>query len=298
MDGRPLRVALAQIDPGRDGLAATLPKHLSFVERAINAGASLVVFPELSLTGDDPSPGAPGGSLSADDAALRPFLALSRNIDIVVGLKECDPTTRLCYNTAFYYAHGRLVHRQRKLFLLDYGVWNEGRYLEPGAELDTVVSRSGRLALLICNDLWHPPAPYLAALQGAELLIVPANSARGALADSLDIVATWEQMNRAYAAILGYYLVFVNRAGVMAQLGGAYHYWGGSQIVAPDGRLVVKAPYDDEALVFGELDVAAVAEQRRRAPLVRDSRPGFFAEAFARLAREQTLWVHEQGESV
>jgi predicted amidohydrolase len=298
MDSRPLRVALAQIDPGSAGFAPALTRHLAFVEQAIDAGAGLIVFPELSLTGDDVSPGAPGGSLSAQDPALQPFLSLSRNIDIVVGLKECDPAALLCYNSAFYYSAGRLAHRQRKLFLLDYAVWNEARYLEPGVELGTVASPAGRLALLLCNDLWHPAAPYLAALQGAELLIVPANSARGTLADSLDIAATWEQMNRAYAAMLGFYLVFVNRVGAMARPGGNFRYWGGSEIVAPDGRLVVKAPYDDEALLVGELDVAAVAEQRSRAPLIRDSRPGFFAGEFARLVREQTLLAHEQEESV
>ncbi|MDT8305123.1 MAG: hypothetical protein RRC07_04250, partial [Anaerolineae bacterium] len=74
--------------------------------------------------------------------------------------------------------------------------------------------------------------------------------------------------------------------------------WGGSEIVAPDGQLVAKAPYEDEALLVGEIDLAAVAEQRRRAPLIRDSRPAFLAEVFARLAREQTIIAHKQEESL
>src|SRR5690606_21180091 len=152
-------------------------------------------------------------------------------------------------------------------------------------------------AVLICNDVWHPPAPYLAALDGAEILLVPANSARGALSGNLDITATWEQMNRANAAMLGFYVVFVNRAGLMAGAPGGHRYWGGSEIVGPDGQIVVKAPYDDEALVIGAIDLAVVAKQRRQAPLIRDTRPHFFQLAFARVARKQSVSSSTAGES-
>ena len=286
---RPVRVALAQIDPPSDDLAAALVRHVACVEQATAAGADLIVFPELSLTGDDPGCEA----RSAEEQEM--LVALSREIDIVVGLKERGEGRSAFYNSAFYFSRGRLAHRHRKLFLLDYGPWDEGRRLTPGDQLRVVDTALGRLAVLICNDVWHAPAPYLAALDGAEFLIVPANSARGSLAESLDIATTWEQMNRAYAAMMGFYLIFVNRVGVMGAGPAGYRYWGGSEIVGPDGRPVVKAPYDAEALVIGELDRAKVASQRRRAPLIRDTRPQFFEEAFGRLAREQGALAAERG---
>lgn len=292
-----MKVALAQIEPHGGDFGATLAKHLSYIEEAGARGAGLIVFPELSLTGDDASRDGPDAALSASAAALQPFLAHSATIDIVVGLKERDEATSACYNSAFYYARGRLVHRHRKLFLLDYGVWNEGQHLEPGEQLEVVKTELGRLSVLICNDVWHAPAPYLAALDGAEMLIVPANSARGTLAERVDIAATWEQMNRAYAATMGFYYVFVNRVGLMGYGPHEHRYWGGSEMIGPDGRVVVKAPYDVEALVIGEIDLAAVAEQRRRAPLIRDSRPKLFQALFARVAQKQTGLDSRQGEA-
>ncbi len=285
-----MKIALAQIEPPGGDFAAAMPKHLSFVEQAITAGAELIVFPELSLTGDE----LRGPGRAAEE--LAPFAALSRYIDIVVGLHEQAAGGAGGYNSAFYYARGRLAHRHRKLFLLAYAPWDEGLLLAPGEELQVADMPWGRLAVLICNDLWHAPAPYLAALAGAELLIVPASSARGALGDSLDITATWQQMNRAYAAMLGFYVVFVNRVGLMTGAPEGVRYWGGSEIVAPDGQVVLKAPYDEEALVIGEIDLAAVAMQRRRAPLIRDSRPHFFRQAFARAAQEQEPALRTDGE--
>lgn len=283
-----MKVALAQINPEAGNVEGNLALHLDTIRRAIQEGARLIVFPELSLTGDAVDEGDVG--LDAQSGALAELAEVSREIDIVVGLVErverdpSNPAQR--YNTAFYFSGGLLLHRHRKLFLVDYSVFKEGRHLLPGDSLETFDAQAGRVCVLVCNDVWHPASPYIAALDGAEMLIVPTNSMRDTLADALDIPTTWEHMNRAYSGMLGFYTLFVNRVGTLSDGGTEYRYWGGSEIIGPDGQVVVKAPYDDEALVYGEVDPARVAAQRQAAPIIRDAQLAVFRRELDRLAAE------------
>ena len=249
----------------------------------------LLFFPELSLTGDKIGPDVPDTSLLPDGDVLKTIAEASRKIDIVVGLDERG-TVNLYnrYNSAFYYAGGELVYRHRKLFLVNYSVFDEGKHYVPGNNLQAFNSRLGRVSMLVCNDVWHAASPYIAALDGAEMMIVPTNSARGTLDDYLDLPETWEHMNRAYSAMMGFYTIFVNRVGIRDSVYGKHTYWGGSEIIGPNGKAIVKAPYDNEALVIGEVDIGRIAEQRYQAPILRDARLWIYRQEINRLAAQRT----------
>jgi predicted amidohydrolase len=149
------------------------------------------------------------------------------------------------------------------------------------------------MCTMICNDTWHTVAPYLAALEGAQALLVPASSARGTLQHHLDIPSTWMCMNRTYSATMGFYTVFVNRVGLFR---GRFPFWGGSEIIGPRGEVVVQAPLDREALVIGEIDLNRVRAQRRAAPILRDAPLGVLQQAFTRstAVRSEPLEVHRE----
>lgn len=284
-----MKVALAQIDSNAGNLQKNVDKHLDSIAQAVREGADLIVFPELSLTGDKIGPVVDDVSLSTESDELMAICEASTEIDVVVGLIERSETNLYNrYNSAFYFSDCVLMHRHRKLFLVNYAVFDEGKHYVPGNNLQAFDTRLGRACMLICNDVWHAAAPYVAALDGAELLIVPTNSARGTLEDSLDIPATWEHMNRAYSAMLGFYTICVNRVGVRGGIYGEFPYWGGSEIIGPRGEVVVKAPYDEEALVFGEVDVDRVARQRYDAPIVRDARLWIIRQEINRLAAKRS----------
>lgn len=284
-----MKVALAQIDSVQGDIAGNLQKHLDAIKQATHDGASLVIFPELSLTGDKIGPTVPDVSLTADSDALLELAEASRGLDIVVGLIERSEISLYNrYNSAFYFSGGRLVYRHRKLFLVNYGVFDEAKHYVPGNNLQAFDSRFGRLSILLCNDVWHSMSPYIAALDGAEMMIVPANSARGTLDDFLEIPATWEHMNRAYSAMMGFYTVMVNRVGTRESLYGKHTYWGGSEIIGPDGKEIIKAPYDEEAVVIGDVDLARIAAQRYNAPIIRDARLWIFRQEINRLAAQRT----------
>lgn len=284
-----MRVALAQIESTPGDLEGNLKVHLGAIHQAIEDRAELVVFPELSLAGDSIGANAPDVGLPGDDDILGQLLEMSRKIDIVFGLVERG-TRNLYnrYNAAFYFSEGTLLYRHRKLFLVNYAVFEEGKHYVPGNNLQAFDSRLGRAAVLICNDAWHAASPYIAALDGAELLIVPAASARGTLTDLLDLPRSWEHMNRAYSAMMGFYTIFVNRVGIRRDAIGEYAYWGGSEIIDPKGEVVVKAPYDEEALIIGEVEIERVARQRYQAPFLRDARLWIVRQEINRLAAKRT----------
>lgn len=287
-----MKVALAQIDAAPGDGQANLEKHVDYIQKSIREGAELIVFPELSLTGQKVGPDVVDVSLAADSETIGAICKLSHKIDIVVGLNERSEVSLYeRYNAAFYLSDRTLVHRHRKLFLVNYAVFEEAKHYVPGNNLQAFDTRIGRICMLVCNDVWHAPSPYIAALDGAEILILPANSARGTLNDRLDIPATWEHMNRAYSAMLGFYTIFVNRVGVRRDMYGEYRYWGGSEIIDAQGQVVIKAPYDEEALIFGEIDTGEVSKQRYRAPLIRDARLWLYQQEIDRLAVKRSAAV-------
>lgn len=283
-----MRIAIAQINPASANLNRNLEMHLDRIEAAVEAGAEAIIFPELSLAGDVRRASISEIALSVESEVLGRIAEASREIDVVAGFVERGRIRRQKrYNSAAYFSHGVLLQRHRKLFLVDYAIFEESRAYAPGESMESFDTDFGCTCVLLCNDVWHTAVPYLAALGGAELLLVPANSARGALDSHLDIPTTWEHLNRTLSATLGLFTVFVNRVGVRDDAHGSFRYWGGSEIIGPRGEVLIKAPYDEEALVIGELDVAQVGEQRVAAPIIRDTRLDFLRREIRRLSARQ-----------
>lgn len=294
-----MKVALAQVEPEAGGVPANLALHLERIDQAVSEGADLIVFPELSLTGDKTGPYEPGTALTLNSQALAEIGEASQKIDVVLGLTERGETNLYDrYNSAYYFSNGALIHRHRKLFLVTYGVFDEGKHFVPGYNLQAFDSRLGRVCMLVCNDIWHLSIPYLAALDGAEMILVLASSARDTLGEYLSIPTTWEHINRAVSATAGCYTIYVNRVGERQDAHGTYPYWGGSEIIGPRGEVIVKAPYDQEALVYGDVSPERVGEQRFGAPILRDARLWILRQELDRLAEKRSGAVSLDGSSV
>lgn len=136
--------------------------------------------------------------------------------------------------------------------------------------------------MLICNDAWQPALPWLAAQDGAELLLVPANSAAEMTPASLDTIAYWQQVLLFIARMQQCWVVFVNRVGTEA---GA-RFWGGSRVVSPDGEVVAEAPMWDPALMTVDLDIGASRRHRRELPLLSEARLELVQRELQRLIAE------------
>src|SRR5438093_966760 len=103
---------------------------------------------------------------------------------------------------------------------------------------------------------------------GARLVVFPELSLTGYYLKDLAAAESCRLMDRFYASYLTVYVVYVNRVGHEDGIA----FWGGSEIVAPDGTVAARAPEFDEDLLIGEIDPELVARERARNPLLRDER--------------------------
>ncbi|HXF06555.1 MAG TPA: nitrilase-related carbon-nitrogen hydrolase [Blastocatellia bacterium] len=265
-------VALAQIKPVLGDLRRNLEIHREYIARAVERGSDLIVFPELSLTGyylEDLVPDVALDPRRSDIFATLAEQSEIHDIDIVVGFVEVADDFRF-FNAAAYLSHGELRHIHRKVYLPTYGMFDEGRYLAPGEMLRAFDTRWGRMGMLICEDMWHPSTTYVLAQDGAQVILcLSAGPGRGVRQqEKLGSRLAWETITRAASQAYMIYTLYVNRVGFED---GAF-FSGGSEVVDPFGRPVVRASEPDETLLVAELDQQEIRRARTFYPLLRDER--------------------------
>ncbi len=291
-----LRVAVAQIRPRKGDYAGNLRRMGEVLAQVSewDRPPQLVVFPETALSGyfvegaiSDVAVTA--GTLFRDLAQMH-VLAGAPPLDIALGFYEAH-ASRL-YNSALYAALGGAApgirHVHRKVFLPTYGMFDEERFVDRGHEVRAFDTTWGRAALLICEDGWHAMAPSLAALDGAQVIILPsAAPARGAGAASgptwpgagsgsgiseggrgtrPESVERWERLVCGIAQEHGVVVVLAQLVGFEAGKG----FPGASVVVGPDGEVLARAPLFEEALLSVELDLGEIARARAEQPLLAD----------------------------
>jgi NAD+ synthase (glutamine-hydrolysing) len=277
-----ITIALSQINTHLGNVAYNLERHLEFTRQAQKSGADLVIFPELSLTGYVLQDLVPTVAVrpTADDAVFKHLLEASQGIDMVVGFVDEDRRNRF-YISSAYLSRGEVVHVHHKVYLPTYGLFDEGRFFAWGDNVRAFDTRYGRAGILICEDFWHASPPYLLWLDGADLfLFTSASPGRGlSSAPQLESAHWVEQINQAYASLFTSFVVHTNRVGYEDGL----HFWGGSTIYDPDGKLITQAPYDTETMILQEIDLGQLHRTRARLPLLRDERTALVAREMNRI---------------
>ena len=263
------RVAVAQIAPVLGDVEKNLALHEKMAEEAILRSVNLLVFPELSLTGYFLKDQVPSVAMTDQAPALEALRGLSHRVAMVVGFVE-ETSDHRFHNAAAYLEGGELRHVHRKVYLPTYGIFDEQRYLAAGGRIRTFDTALGRMAILICEDLWHPATAGIAAWDGAEIILCPSASPGRGLgqAEPFQNTSTWERVIRAYADLFTCFVVYANRVGYED---GAC-FWGGSEMVGPAGQVLGKARYMEEELLVVELEAGALRRARIANPLLRDER--------------------------
>jgi predicted amidohydrolase len=277
-----MRVALAQIDSILGDTEENLRRSKEVVAEAKDRDTDLTVFPELSLSG------YALGELGDDvpiEAHSKPISSLAEaagEMAVVVGFCE-EGRGFHTYNSAAYLEGGSIRHLHRKLYLPNYRIYEERKHYNPGQSMRAFDTRFGRMAMLICNDAWQTFLPFIAVQDGAQVLIIPADSGSyPSYPELLDTRDYWRGITRFYARMLECYVVFVNRVGKQDNL----VFWGYSHVVDPWGTVVAEGPLHEEALITVDIDLGNVRRRRREVPLVKEARLALLARELNRLAEE------------
>ena len=277
-----LNLALAQIATTLGDVEANLDKHLDYINRAKEQRANLVVFPELSLTGYvlQDLVATVAHRPTAEDPIFKHLLKASKNIDLVVGFVDEDSRHRFFIASA-YMSGGKVLHVHHKVYLPTYGLFDEGRFFAWGDSVRAFDTRFGRAGLLICEDFWHASPPYLLWLDGADIMLFSSASPGRGLTDKEKLEsARWvERVNKAYASMFTSFVAHSNRVGFEDGL----LFWGGATVNDPNGELLARGPYFEEALTVTELDLNQLRRTRARLPLLRDERTNLVRNELDRL---------------
>jgi NAD+ synthase (glutamine-hydrolysing) len=275
-----LRLAIAQVRPQKGAYQENLCRFGALFREvaAWPEPPELLVAPETALTGYFLEGGVRDLAISADQL----FDDLSRQhdeagippLDVALGFYEVHDN-RL-YNSGLYATLGGsdagIRHIHRKIFLPTYGVFDEERFVEAGRSVQAFDTRWGRAALLICEDAWHSFTPMLAALDGAQVIIIPsASPARGVITtdDTAGRPVSLARWSRLVQDIAGEHGVYVALAQLVGFEGGKA-FPGGSILAGPRGDILAQAPVFQEAVIPAVIDFEEITRARADLPLLAD----------------------------
>jgi len=251
---RRMRVGLAQINATVGDFAGNTAKILEVMGRARSLGVDLVAFPELAICGYPPEDLLLKPQFIAENArCLQSVIEGSHGIGAAVGFVDAPQDI---YNAAAIVHDGRLVDVYHKVFLPNYGVFDEDRYFRAGNECPVYVINGVRIGVNICEDIWYEAGPATAqAYAGAEVIVnisaSPYHFGRGDYRQRM--LATRAADNVAL-------VVHCNLVGGQDEL----VFDGNSMAFDERGRLLARGKQFEEDLVVVDLDVESVFRSRLR----------------------------------
>ncbi|MER3414266.1 MAG: beta-ureidopropionase [Armatimonadota bacterium] len=268
----PTMAALVQIAPVKADVPANLQRIAEAVRRCSDEGADLVVFPEAALSGYFLEGGVIEVALTTDELAIRLVEAvgeLGRAVDVILGYYETkggmiyNSSTHLCLESG----GASIMHTHRKFFLPTYGVFDEERFVARGKEVQAYDARFGRMAMLICEDIWHSVTPMIAALKGAATIVsIAASPARDFTAAKPQNLQSYHRIVQRMAEEHGVWALH----SMLVGFEGGKGFAGGSIAVDPFGRVVGEGPIGVEHILRVEVDHEAVGVARNNSPMLAD----------------------------
>ena len=276
-------VVLAQIKPKLGCVADNLTLIEEQISKAREAGADLIVFPELALSGYFLKDLVPEVARRLDSPEIERLIELSHDISIAIGFVE-ETDDYHFFNSALYLEDGAILHLHRKVYLPTYGLFDEQRYLARGEAFRAFDTKFGSFGLLICEDMWHLSASYILAMDGATTLICLSSSpSRGIEDESLGSALAWQKLTSTTAMFLNCRVLYCNRVGYEDGV----NFWGGSEYVAPSGESIVRGALFEEDFVAVEVDEGALRRERIFSPMMRDENLFVTMQELGRIAHER-----------
>lgn len=259
-----LRIALAQINPVMGDLAGNSKKTLQYIEDAKKLSADIVVFPELSLSGYPPEDLLFKEKFIEDNLAfLKTISKKVHGVTVVLGF--VNKANDDIYDAAAVIHEGKIAGIYHKIFLPNYGVFDEKRYFRPGSELPVFVLNGITFGVNICEDIWFqegPAAPQ--SLYGKAEVIITTNA-------SPYHVQKWKlrkKMLAERAAENSVFIVYCNTVGGQDEL----VFDGLSMVINPKGELISLGKPFEEDLLTVDINAVESLQARLQNPKRRDKK--------------------------
>jgi NAD+ synthase (glutamine-hydrolysing) len=240
-----VRIALGQINTTVGDLEGNVDTMSAWAGRATEAGADLICFPELAVTGYPPEDLVLRRTFVDDNLEALEELARRTAGGCAVLTGFVDRSDAGMHNAAGFLQGGRVVGRYHKVKLPNYGVFDEKRYFVPGLSGCSVRVASSDLGISVCEDAWTPGPPFDEYARQRIPVVLNINGSpyhRHKIAERLDIC-------RDRARETGAWIVYVNAVGGQDEL----VFDGGSMVVSPQGELAHRATMFDEDLLVMDL---------------------------------------------
>jgi omega-amidase len=264
------KIALCQILPGFDK-QRNVEHAVELIEKSAGEGAELVVLPEIFYYPYDLHSLR---ELAGDEQRI---LDIFKDICARKRIVLCTGSMVIKEDDKYYNAShlidqtGEVVLSYRKCHLYDVSFKGlnvqESSVFSAGNRIDTVKTSLGNISVIICYDIRFPEISRLAALLGAELLIVPADF------NQISGPAHWEVMMRARAIENQVFLAAVSQA---KNRGAGYKVYGHSTIISPWGEIIAEAGEGEEVLI-ADLDKTILEDVRNKLPLLKHMRKDMYS---------------------
>jgi len=251
-DARRLRIGMAQINNTVGDFSGNRQKILKAIKLARSLGVDLLTFPELAVCGYPPEDLLFKPEFITDNLkSLDKIAKESSGIDVVIGF--VDDGEKI-YNAAAVIHDGKLAGIYHKIYLPNYGVFDEDRYFQAGSECPVFIIGGINIGVNICEDIWYEDGPTKTqAFSGAELIInisaSPYHFGKGSVR---------ERMVTARASDNVAIVAFNNLVGGQDEL----VFDGNGLIVDEKGRLVARGKQFEEDLIIADLDIESVSRTR------------------------------------
>ncbi|MCA9101516.1 MAG: hypothetical protein KDA63_10215 [Planctomycetales bacterium] len=286
-----IRVAAVSMNSPLGEYEATMARIAEYASQAAADGAELVLFPELVVHGHCTPNTWEVAEPVPDGPSVSRLVELARQLGVFLSVGMSEKQRDIVYNTQVLVGPQGYVGRQRKLHMSR----DEGTFYKGGSEIAVFDIGKCRVATVICYDNQLPEVGRVAALRGAEVILMPHAAREGRWDDSPESQARVRRKVHEYFsayrmralenACFCVYTDQAGRAGYVDSLPPDHmnqpHHPGGAMVIDPLGRIIAKAQLDEirDETIIADLDAAVIAKARSHPNYtLRTRRPELFGD--------------------
>jgi len=273
-----IRIALAQINSTVGDLSGNTAKICSYIDKAKDLDVDLIAFPELAITGYPPEDLVFKNEFVQENMKCSSEVSHNtQGITAIFGFVELD---NKLYNSAAVASEGKLKGTHKKIFLPNYGVFDEERYFESGNTCPVFTINGTKVGVNVCEDIWYPVGPTSVQRAAGAELIININGSPFHAGKRQDR----ESMLIERASAHGLFIAYVNQVGGQDEL----VFDGSSVVIDPEGKIISRGEPFEEDLVICDIDTTPLRQAREA------NTQDFFAEGLEDIGKPVHRYISDE----